>query len=109
MNLTLYNFVDEMDLHGLLIVELFYDMIYIIYLTAVGLTPGGSSTSHIYTQTVYIIQRKEKLDCRFRWPRGLRYRSAARLLGLRIRILPGVRDLSVANIVCCQLQVPVWG
>jgi hypothetical protein len=28
-----------------------------IYLTAVGLTPGGSSTSHIYTQTVRIIQR----------------------------------------------------
>jgi hypothetical protein len=28
-------------------------MIYIyIYLTEVGLTPGGSSTSHIYTQTV---------------------------------------------------------
>jgi hypothetical protein len=23
------------------------------------LTPGGSSTSHIYTQTVHIIQRKE--------------------------------------------------
>jgi hypothetical protein len=33
-----------------------YDMIY-IYLTAVGLTPGGSSTSHIYKQTVRIIQR----------------------------------------------------
>jgi len=27
-----------------------YDMIYL--LTAVGLTPGGSSTLHIYTQTV---------------------------------------------------------
>jgi hypothetical protein len=33
-------------------------MIY-IYLTAVGFTPGGSNTSHIYTQTVHIIQRKE--------------------------------------------------
>jgi hypothetical protein len=31
-------------------------MIY-IYLTAVGLTPGGNSTSHNYTQTVRIIQR----------------------------------------------------
>jgi hypothetical protein len=31
--------------------------IWYIYLTAVGLTPGGSSTSHIYTQTVYKIQR----------------------------------------------------
>jgi hypothetical protein len=35
-----------------------------IYLTAVGLTPGGSSTSHIYTQTVHIIQRKENLEVR---------------------------------------------
>jgi hypothetical protein len=35
-------------------------MVYIyIYLTAVGLTPSGSSRSHIYTQTVHIIQRKE--------------------------------------------------
>jgi hypothetical protein len=33
-----------------------------IYLTAVGLTPGGSSTSHIYTQTVHIIQRKENWE-----------------------------------------------
>jgi hypothetical protein len=29
----------------------FYDMIYL--LTAVGLPPGGSSTVHIYTQTVH--------------------------------------------------------
>ena len=29
------------------------DMIYdMIYLTAIGLTPGGSSTVHIYTQTI---------------------------------------------------------
>jgi hypothetical protein len=34
-------------------------MIY-IYLTAVGLTSGGSNTSHIYVQTVHIIHRKEK-------------------------------------------------
>ena len=32
-----------------------YDMIYdLIYLlTAIGLTPGGSSTVHIYTQTIH--------------------------------------------------------
>jgi hypothetical protein len=35
-----------------------------IYLTATGLTPGGSSTSHIYTQTVYTIQRKENWEVR---------------------------------------------
>ena len=28
-----------------------YDMIYL--LTAIGLTPGGSSTVHIYTQTIH--------------------------------------------------------
>jgi len=27
-----------------------YDM---IYLTAIGLTPGGGSTVHIYTKTIY--------------------------------------------------------
>ena len=26
---------------------------YMIYLTAIGLTPGGSSTVHIYTQTIH--------------------------------------------------------
>jgi hypothetical protein len=36
-----------------------------IYLTAIGLTPGGSSTSHIYTQT---IQRKENLGSAGRFP-----------------------------------------
>jgi hypothetical protein len=44
--------------------NLLYDVIYIyiyIYITAIGLTPGGNSTSHIYTQTIHIIQRKENL------------------------------------------------
>jgi hypothetical protein len=35
-----------------------------IYLTAVGLTTGGSSTSHIYTPTAHIIQRKENWEVR---------------------------------------------
>jgi hypothetical protein len=30
-----------------------------IFLTAIGLTPGGSSPVHIYTQTVHRIQRTE--------------------------------------------------
>jgi hypothetical protein len=29
-----------------------------IYLTTIGLTPSGSRTSHIYTQTIHIIQRE---------------------------------------------------
>jgi len=33
-----------------------YDTIYL--LTAVGLTPGGSSTVHIYTQTVHTSTRR---------------------------------------------------
>jgi hypothetical protein len=33
--------------------DMIYDMIYMIYmLTAIGLTPGGSCTVHIYTQTI---------------------------------------------------------
>jgi hypothetical protein len=35
-------------------------MIYIyIYLTAIGLIPGGGKTVHIYTQTIHRIQRTE--------------------------------------------------
>jgi hypothetical protein len=30
-----------------------YDMIYIVYLTAIGFTPGGSSTVDIYTKTIH--------------------------------------------------------
>jgi hypothetical protein len=40
------------------------DVLRYIYSTAVGLTPGGSSTQHIYTQTVHIIQRKENWGVR---------------------------------------------
>jgi hypothetical protein len=35
---------------------------FMVYITAVGLTPGGSITSHIYAQTVHIIQRKENWE-----------------------------------------------
>jgi hypothetical protein len=41
-----------------------YMILYDIYLTAIGLTPGGSSTSHIHTQTVHIVQRKENWEVR---------------------------------------------
>ena len=38
-----------------------YDMIYL--LTAIGLTPGGSSTVHIYTQTVHrTTQNKQYIE-----------------------------------------------
>jgi hypothetical protein len=42
---------------------------------------------------------------RFRWPHGLRRRSAAfRLLTLRVRITPVVW-MSVVSVVCCQVEV----
>ena len=33
--------------------EMSYELWVMIYLTAIGLTPGGSSTVHIYTQTIH--------------------------------------------------------
>jgi hypothetical protein len=43
--------------------DIWYHIIsYDIYLTALGLTPGGNSTSHIYT--VHRIQRKENWEVR---------------------------------------------
>jgi hypothetical protein len=34
-----------------------------VYLTAIGLTPGGSSTSHIYTQTIHITEKGKFGKC----------------------------------------------
>jgi hypothetical protein len=48
-----YDMMWYMMIYGM-IYDMIYDMIwYDIYLTAIGLTPGGSSTVHIYTQTVH--------------------------------------------------------
>jgi len=40
-----------------------YDIIYnVVYLlTAIGLTPGGSSTVHIYTQTIHRITQWNRI------------------------------------------------
>jgi hypothetical protein len=46
-----------------------YDMIYL--LTAIGLPPGGSSTVHIYTQTIHITTQKFRSAGRVpSWRRG---------------------------------------
>jgi hypothetical protein len=47
--------------------EMIYDMIchmiYVcMYVSAVGLTPGGSSTAHIYPQTIHRMQRMEHTE-----------------------------------------------
>jgi hypothetical protein len=40
---------------------MFFYLCFMIYLlTAIGLTPGGSSTAHIYTQTVHRTTKKKK-------------------------------------------------
>jgi len=36
-------------------------------LTAIGLTPGGSSTVHIYTQTVHRTQNKQYIEKHNNW------------------------------------------
>jgi hypothetical protein len=43
---------------------IWYVMIWYIYLTAIGLTTGGCNTSHIYIQTIHIIQRKVNWEVR---------------------------------------------
>jgi hypothetical protein len=43
----------------LLLVYYYYYYYYYYYLTAIGLSPGGSSTVHIYAQTGHRIQRTE--------------------------------------------------
>jgi hypothetical protein len=37
--------------------------LYLLYITAIWLTPGGSSTTHIYIQRVHKIQGKEYGKC----------------------------------------------
>jgi hypothetical protein len=39
---------------------MYYDKIYL--LTAIGLTPGGSSAVHIYTQTIHRTQNKQYVE-----------------------------------------------
>jgi hypothetical protein len=44
------------------------------------------------------------------WPRGLkRGFTAARLLELRVRILPGGIDVCLVSVVCCQVEVSATG
>jgi len=56
---------------------IWYDM---IYLTAIGLTPGGSSTVHIYTQTIHrMTQNKQYIEQHS----SLIWKSADRVPSLR--------------------------
>jgi uncharacterized integral membrane protein len=51
-------------------------LIYIYLLTAIGLSPGGSSTVHIYTQTIHrTIQNNQYIEQHHNW----RVRAVSRL------------------------------
>jgi len=39
-----------------------HDMIYIYLLIAIGLSPGGSSTAHIYTRTIHRTTQKQYVE-----------------------------------------------
>jgi len=65
-----------------------YDMILIYLLTAIRLTPGGSSTVHMYTQTVHRTTQSTTLVGRFLGlePRVVKLigKSAGRAPSLRV-------------------------
>jgi len=63
---------------------------------------------YIYTHT-QIHTRTHRYICRSQWPCGLSCGStAARLLGLWVRIPPGVW-MSVLSVVFCQVEVSATG
>jgi hypothetical protein len=47
-----YDIIYDMIWYSMIWYGMVYDMIYDICLTEIGLTPGGGSTVHIYTQTI---------------------------------------------------------
>jgi len=54
----------------------------------------------IFIRAVYKIERRS------RWPRFLRHGCvAAGLLGMRVRIAPGRKCLSLMSVVCCHVEV----
>ena len=60
---------------------------------------------------IIIIISTNNVSSRSRWPHGLRRGStAARLLGLRVRIPPGeCMSVCLVSVVCCQIEVSASG
>jgi hypothetical protein len=69
----------------------------IYFLTAVGLTPGGSSTVHIYTQTVHRTTQLILEEC---WPCPV-FASYTLAFALQLRKKHGKNSVRVAEE--CQL------
>jgi hypothetical protein len=65
-------------------------LILIYLLTAIGLTPDGSSTVHIYTQT---IRRTTQLTTLVGRLSGIRTQSSQTKINLRVRAVPRLCEL----------------
>ena len=65
-----------------------------------------STTWFIKQSLLIFIRVIYKIESRSRWPRGLRYGcAAARMLGLRVRIPPLHKCLSLVSVVFCHVEV----
>ena len=72
---------------------------------------GSGSTSGMTTDKSEIFTQGNLVSGRSQWPRGLRRGStAARLLGLWVRIPPGAwMSVCVECCACCQVEVSATG
>jgi hypothetical protein len=76
-------------------------------LNAIGLTPGGSITAHIYTQTIH---RATQLTTLFgRFP-GIRTQNGQNKINdeLRKTLWPNGRSVCVCVCVCVHEYTPLW-
>jgi hypothetical protein len=72
-----------------------------IYLTAIGLTPGGSSTVHIYTQIIYRTTQFTNMEECGLCPISARYTLAFALEWKKKHGKPSVTAVTVTNFECC--------
>ena len=83
-------------------VFIWYDMIYL--LTAMGLTPGGSSTVHIYTQTIHRMTQSTQTTHLTNWEEcGLCPLFASYTLAFALQLRIKHRKTSVRVAEECQL------
>jgi hypothetical protein len=66
-----------------------------IYLTAIGLPPGGSSTVHIYTQTVHRTTKKQKIH---------RTKQTSSTLHRKLKYFPSTRASFIEAVNVTQIN-----